>query len=278
MKPVRYNNVLELKLIKNQIAFGAVTFSISAAVLAWCWAVSDNEVIYQRFKTIRDLMLQQYNCLKDFAVEFMRNVKTCAQYSSAAHQNRAWQDLNVLIINVKKRQKRVKKSIRFMKRRWSDETMNQLMLEIRNHHVANEIVKLVKKYSINFEKIMKKLQLTVFKCKEKVNRNIRATVVYILNDFKRAHSKAYSDLFASTRENFRAADLMIKDMSLIKNFQANASSDDDFVENFSVTVSKVDITEADTPTSSTRAIVFKFSISKIVSVTPRKTSQAERIN
>ena len=50
--------------------------------------------------------------------------------------------------------------------------MNQLMFEVRDHHVANEIVKLVKKYSINFEKIMKRLQLTVLKRKEKVNRDI----------------------------------------------------------------------------------------------------------
>ena len=162
MKFVRYSSVFELKLIKNQIVLGAVTFSISAAVLAWCRAVFDNKIIYQRFKTVRDLMLQQHNRLKDFAVEFVRNVKICAQYSSAAHQNKAWQDLNVLIINAKKRQKRVKKSIRFMKRRWSDETMNQLMLGIKDHHIVNEVVKLVKKYSINFEKIMKRLQLTCY--------------------------------------------------------------------------------------------------------------------
>ena len=47
--------------------------------------------------------------------------------------------------------------------------MNQLMLEIRNHHVANEVVKLVKEYFINFEKIMKKLQLTIFKYIKKKN-------------------------------------------------------------------------------------------------------------
>ena len=167
MKSVKYSNVLELKLIKNQIVFDAITFSTFAAILAWCWVVSDNEIIYQRLKTIRDLMLQQHNCLKNFAAEFVRNVKICAQYSSVVHQNRAWQDLNVLTINAEKCQKRIKKSIRSMKRRWSDETMNQLMLEIRNHHVANEIVKLVKKYFINFEKIMKRLQLTVLKCKKK---------------------------------------------------------------------------------------------------------------
>ena len=156
--------------------------------------------------------------------------------------------------------------------------MNQLMFEIRNHHVADEIVKLVKKYFINFEKIMKRLQLTVLKCREKMNRSIRATVVYILNDFKRAHSKIYSDLSASTREDLRAADLMIRNMRLIENSQANVSFDDNFVESSSVTASRVDITEINTSISSARAIVFKFSISKIASVTSRKTSQAERIN
>ena len=45
--------------------------------------------------------------------------------------------------------------------------MNQLMFEIKNHYVANEIVKLVKEYFINFEKIMKRLQLTIFKYKTK---------------------------------------------------------------------------------------------------------------
>ena len=99
-----------------------------------------------------------------------------------------------------------------------------------------------------------------------------------MNDFKRAHSKTYSDLFALTREDLRAADLMIRDMRLIKNFQTNAFFDNDFVESFSVTVSRVDIIETDISTPSARAIVFKFSISKIASVTSRKASQAERID
>ena len=111
-----------------------------------------------------------------------------------------------------------------------------------------------------------------------MNRNIRATAVYILNDFKRAHSKIYFDFSASIRKNLRAVDLMIRSMKLIKNSQANVSSDNDFVKSSSVIVSRVDITEADTSTPSTRTIVFKSSISKIVSVTSRKTSQVERID
>ena len=278
MKPVKYSNVFELKLIRDQIALDAVTFPISAAVLAWCQTVSDNEVIYQRFKTVRDLILQQHNRLKNFAAEFVREIKICAQYSSEAHQDRAWQDLNVLIINAEKRQKRVKRGIKSMKRRWSDETMNQLMLEIRNHHVADETVKLIKEYSINFEKIIKRLQLTVLRRKEKINRDIRAIIVYILNDFKRAHSKTYADFFASTQANLRAADLMIRNIRLMENSQANVFFDEDFVEDSSVTASRVDIIEIDISTSSTRAVVFGFSISKIVSITSRKTSRSEKIN
>ena len=216
--------------------------------------------------------------MKNFAIEFVRKVRICAQYSSTVHQNRTWQDLNILIINAEKCQERVKENIRFMKRRWSNEIMNQLIFEIKNYHIANEIVKLIKKYFINFEKIMKWLQLTVLKCRKKMNRNIRATAVYILNNFKRAHNKIYFHFSTSTRKNLRAVDLMIKNMKLMKNFQANAFFNDDFVESFSVIASRIDIIEIDTSISSTRAVVFKFSISKIVFIIPRKTSQIERIN
>ena len=111
-----------------------------------------------------------------------------------------------------------------------------------------------------------------------MNRSIRTTAVYILNNFKRAYSKIYSDLFTLIQEDLRAADLMIKDIKLIKNFQTNTSFDDNFVENSSVTVNRVDIIKINISTFSARAIVFKFSISKIAFVTSRKTSQVERID
>ena len=50
-----------------------------------------------------------------------------------------------------------------------------------------------------------------------MSRDIRAIVVYILNDFKRVYNNIYSDFSALTRKDFRVADLMIKDMKLIKN-------------------------------------------------------------
>ena len=165
-----------------------------------------------------------------------------------------------------------------MKQKWPDETMNQLMLGIRDHHVANKIVKLIKEYSNHLQKIMERLQLTVLKRRKKMNRDIRTTAVYILNNFKRVYNKIYFDLFASIRENLRAADLMIRNIKLIENFQTNTSFDDDFVESSSVTASRVNIIKINISISSIKAIVFKFSISKIVSVTSRKTSQVERID
>ena len=119
---------------------------------------------------IWDLMLLQHNRLKNFTIEFVREVKICAQYSLVVHLNKAWQDLSVLIINAEKRQKRIKKSIKFIKRKWSNATMNQLILEIRNYHIANEIVKFIKKYFINFKKIIKRLQLIVLKRKKKESK------------------------------------------------------------------------------------------------------------
>ena len=111
-----------------------------------------------------------------------------------------------------------------------------------------------------------------------MNRSIRATAAYILNNFKRVHNKICFNLFASIRKNFYAVDLMIKDIRLIENFQANAFFNDDFVKNFLIIASRVDIIKIDISTSSTKTVVFKSLILKIVFVTSRKTLQVERID
>ena len=67
-------------------------------------------------------------------------------------------------------------------------------------------------------------------------------------------------------------------MKLIKNFQAIFFFNDDFVESFSIIVNRVDIIKINISISSTKVIVFKFSISKIASVILRKTSQVEKID
>ena len=69
--------------------------------------------------------------------------------------------------------------------------MNQLMLEIKDYHVANETVKLAKKYSINFEKIMKKLQLTIFKYKKNESKHSNDCCLH----FKRLQARSQQNLF-----------------------------------------------------------------------------------
>ena len=67
-------------------------------------------------------------------------------------------------------------------------------------------------------------------------------------------------------------------MRLIKNFQTNAFFNNDFVENSLITASRVDIIKINISTFSIGAVVFKFSILKIVFAISRKTLQAEKIN
>ena len=50
--------------------------------------------------------------------------------------------------------------------------MNGLMLKIRNHYIANKIIELTKEYFTNFEKIMKRLKLTILTFKRKRNCDI----------------------------------------------------------------------------------------------------------
>ena len=75
--------------------------------------------------------------------------------------------------------------------------MNQLMLEIKNYYIANEIVKLIKKYFINFKKVIKRLQVILFKQKEKINYDVQTITISILNDFKCVYNKIYINLSIS---------------------------------------------------------------------------------
>ena len=89
-----------------------------------------------------------------------------------------------------------------------------------------------------------------------MNRNIQTTAKYIINDYKRVFNDVFIDFLTLTLNNFRAIDLMINDLKLIKNFQTNISFDDDFVKNLSIIVNKIIIVETNISTFS-KIIVFK---------------------
>ena len=62
------------------------------------------------------------------------------------------------------------------------------------------------------------------------------TTKYIINDYKRAFSDVLINLSISISNDFRAIDLMMNNLRLIKNFQTDVSFDDDFVKNLSIIV------------------------------------------
>ena len=155
--------------------------------------------------------------------------------------------------------------------------MNQLMFGIRNHYIANEIIKFIKKYSINFEKIMKRLQLTIFKHKKNQSRHSSDCCLH----FERLQTRSQQDLFwffCVDSKGLSRCWFNDQKYKIDREFSSKCFFNDDFVKNFSVIVNRVDITEIDIPTSSIRTTVFKFLILKIVSVTSRKTSQVKRID
>ena len=89
------------------------------------------------------------------------------------------------------------------------------MTEIRDHHLADEGVKLAKRYPGDSQKAVQRLQLAVIQRREKVGRGIRTTAEYIIDDYKRASSDALADLPAPTSDDLRATGLMVSGPKMI---------------------------------------------------------------
>ena len=98
--------------------------------------------------------------------------------------------------------------------------------------------------------------------KKKMNRNIRTITKYIINDYKRVFSDVLTDLSTLISNDFRAINLMMNDLKLIKNSQADAFFSDDFVKSLSIIANKIIIVETNISISS-RTIVFKMFVSVI---------------
>ena len=88
------------------------------------------------------------------------------------------------------------------------------------------------------------------------------TTKYIINYYKRAFSNVLIDFSTSILNDFRAINLMISNLRLIKNFQTDISFGDDFVKNSSIIINKIIIIEINISTF-LRIIVFKMFVSVI---------------
>ena len=79
---------------------------------------------------------------------------------------------------------------------------------------------------------------------------------YIINDYKRVFNNVLINFLILTLNNFRATDLMMSNLKLIKDFQTNASFDDNFIKNSSIIVNRIIIVKTNISTS----LKIKFSI------------------
>ena len=98
---------------------------------------------------------------------------------------------------------------------WKD--VDQLILNIKDHYVIDKAIKLAKKYFNDFDKIIQRLQFTVFQRCEKIDRKIRTIIAYILNDFRRAYNNELTILFEFNRKNLQKFELIIQEYKLIEN-------------------------------------------------------------
>ena len=83
------------------------------------------------------------------------------------------------------------------------------MSGVRDHHIANGTIKLTNTYSNDFDKAIQQLQLAVIQRREKIDRGIRTTTAYTLNEFRRACNDDLADLPALNRKNLQEVELMI---------------------------------------------------------------------
>ena len=161
-----------------------------------------------------------------------------------------------------------------MKRKWLSSTINRLIIKIKNHYFIDESVKLMKWYSNDSQKAVQRLQLTMIQRKKKMNRNIKTTTKYIIDDYKRAFNDILIDFLTSILNDFRATDLMMNDLKLMKDFQTNVSFGDNFIKSSSVIVNRVIIIEINISTFS-KIIMFKFMISMFAFVTSFRFSRSK---
>ena len=111
-----YRTVPELTIVNNEIAIKDKRFENTAAIVKWCRNVEDDETRAQRSKAVRDLVLKQQKILKNFAAKFMQHIQHDPQFSTVARHESEWQDFIIITFNAQQRQKRLKNSIRIMKR------------------------------------------------------------------------------------------------------------------------------------------------------------------
>ena len=108
------------------------------------------------------------------------------------------------------------------------------MSNIRSRHVNDEATKLTKRYSNEYEKVVRLMQQTVLQKKKQIARDVKTIIEYIISDFKNAVSNDYKNRTTSTSSKLKNVELKRKDERLIENVSKIALSESEYVSSSSI--------------------------------------------
>ena len=108
------------------------------------------------------------------------------------------------------------------------------MSNIKSRHVDDEATKLTKRYSNEYEKIVKLMQQTVLQRKKQIVRDVKTIVEYIVFDFKNAVNNDYKNRITFILSKLKNVELKQKDERLIENVSKIVLFENEYVLNLSI--------------------------------------------
>ena len=108
------------------------------------------------------------------------------------------------------------------------------MSDIRSRHVDDKATKLMKRYSNEYEKVVRLMQQTVLQRKKQIVRDVKATVEYIVFDFKNVVSNDYKNRITFISSKLKDVELKRKDERLIENVSEIVFSENEYVSSLSI--------------------------------------------
>ena len=108
------------------------------------------------------------------------------------------------------------------------------MLNIKLRHVDDKTTKLTKRYSNEYEKVVKLMQQTILQRKKQIVRDVRIIVEYIVFDFKNAVSNDYKDRTTFILSKLKDVEFRRKDERLIENVSKIVFFKNEYVSSSSI--------------------------------------------
>ena len=108
------------------------------------------------------------------------------------------------------------------------------MSNIKSRHVDDETTKLTKRYSNEYEKIVKLMQQAVLQKRKQIARDVRTTAEYIVFDFKNVVNNDYKDRTTFISSKLKKVGLKRKNERLIEEILKIALFEDKYVLSSSI--------------------------------------------